>query len=93
MVKNFQGPNGAQAPQPPAQTQAPAVAQQQAPMENSNGPFGSIDNDPTPFDTNFGFPDDNFDFDSFLQVGDDATGFGLGTDFSFGDGVEAGDGI
>jgi hypothetical protein len=36
---------------------------------------------------------ENFDFDSFLHVGDDSTGFGsLGADFGFGDGgLEAGE--
>jgi hypothetical protein len=33
---------------------------------------------------------ENFDFDSFLHVGGDDSGFSLGNDFNFGDGLEAG---
>ncbi|KAF1973644.1 hypothetical protein BU23DRAFT_127975 [Bimuria novae-zelandiae CBS 107.79] len=92
--KSFgQGPNGQQPPQA-AQPQQPAQ-QQQTPMDNSGpGAFGQLGEDN--FDNlGLGFDDssalENFDFDSFLHVGDDSTGFGsLGADFGFEGSIEAG---
>ncbi|KAF2471069.1 uncharacterized protein BDR25DRAFT_30093 [Lindgomyces ingoldianus] len=90
--KSFTGQNG----QPPAQPQAqppPAAPapQQQQPVE----PFGNISGEPDDFGILNGFDGsdalENFDFDSFLHVGDDNGAFSsLGGDFGFGDGVEAG---
>ncbi|KAF2868591.1 hypothetical protein BDV95DRAFT_609512 [Massariosphaeria phaeospora] len=88
-AKNGQQP--AQGAQP-----QPATVPQPPPMDNGGPPFGSsLDNDPNS-DFGPGFLDasdtlENFDFDSFLHVGDDPTGFSsLGVDFGFGDGLEAG---
>ncbi|KAF2735719.1 hypothetical protein EJ04DRAFT_183548 [Polyplosphaeria fusca] len=89
--KPFNAPNGQSQPaQPPVQQSAQPP--QQNPMDN--GPFGEISGDDfgisgMGFDANDTL--DNFDFDSFLHVGGDDSGFGsLGNDFGFGDGVEAG---
>ncbi|KAJ4292502.1 hypothetical protein N0V90_009164 [Kalmusia sp. IMI 367209] len=88
--KSSFGPNGQPPPQG-VQPQPPAP-QQQPPMDNNNtSGFMGDDN----FDLNLGFDDssalENFDFDSFLHVGDDTTAFGsIGNDFGFGDTLEAG---
>lgn len=85
--------NGQQQPsQPPAQ-QPPQAAPQQAQNMDIGQPFGSLADEPGFDNLNLGFGDDNalenFDFDSFLHVGDDSNGFGgLGGDFGFE--VEAG---
>ncbi|KAL1611940.1 hypothetical protein SLS60_000163 [Paraconiothyrium brasiliense] len=89
---SFGGPNGQQQPPQAAQQQQPA--QQQPPPMDNNGPgaFGQLSEDPSFDNLGLGFDDsnalENFDFDSFLHVGDDSTGFSLGTDFGFGDGLE-----
>lgn len=91
--KSF-GQNGQQQPsQPPAQQPPPAAAQQQQSMDIGGPPFGSIGDDSNFNDLGLGFGDDNalenFDFDSFLHVGDDSNGLGgFGGDFGFE--VEAG---
>ncbi|KAF2115089.1 hypothetical protein BDV96DRAFT_92927 [Lophiotrema nucula] len=92
--KSFNGPNGQPQAAPAPVQQPPAAPQQPLPVDN--GPFGNLGDD------NFSIEDltsfnqdntlDNFDFDSFLHVGDDPSGFGL-NDFTFGDTVEAGDGM
>lgn len=90
--KSF-GTNGQQQPSQPAAQQPPQAAQQQAQNMDIGQPFGSL-GDESGFDNlNLGFGDDNtlenFDFESFLHVGDDSNGFGgLGGDFGFE--VEAG---
>ncbi|KAF9731056.1 camp-dependent protein kinase pathway protein [Paraphaeosphaeria minitans] len=93
---SFGGPNGQQQ-QPPQAAQSQQPAQQQPPPMDNNGPgaFGqlSVNEDPSFDNLGLAFDDsntlENFDFDSFLHVGDDSTGFGsLGTDFGFGD-IEA----
>ncbi|KAF1955379.1 hypothetical protein CC80DRAFT_93127 [Byssothecium circinans] len=97
MHKNF-GPNGQQQPpQVATQPQPPAPPQQQQqapPMDNNTQPpFGNISDEPN-FDLDLAFnadPNslDQFDFESFLHVGDDQNSFGA-LDFGngFGD-VEA----
>ncbi|KAF2714029.1 hypothetical protein K504DRAFT_371176 [Pleomassaria siparia CBS 279.74] len=83
------GQNGQQqAGQPPSQPQSGAQQQQQPPMDPV-APFGE-DLNATAFGMDLSF-ETEFDFDSFLHVGDDAGGLNtFGGDFSFGDGVEAG---
>ncbi|KAF2677587.1 hypothetical protein K458DRAFT_395859 [Lentithecium fluviatile CBS 122367] len=89
------GQNGQQQQpsQPPAQQQPPAAPQQQQAMDINGPPFGNIGDDSNFGDISLGFGDDsaleNFDFDSFLHVGDDSNGLGgFGGDFGFE--VEAG---
>jgi len=58
-------------------------------MDNGGPPFGNIDGDPNGFDLGLNFGDDacaleTFDFDSFLQTGNDNDAFGnLVSDFDF----------
>ncbi|KAI4957964.1 hypothetical protein J4E86_005104 [Alternaria arbusti] len=77
-----QGQNGQ--PQP-VQPQPPSDQN----MDNGGPPFGNIDGDPNGFDLGLNFGDDagaleTFDFDSFLQTGNDNDAFGnLVSDFDF----------
>ncbi|ORY15705.1 hypothetical protein BCR34DRAFT_584878 [Clohesyomyces aquaticus] len=96
-AKSFTGQNGQQPPQPQTQPPAAAPAPQQQPMQTNGDPtpFGALPGDEPDLGLTFGFDGtdalENFDFDSFLHVGDDSGAFGsLGGDFGFGDGVEAG---
>ena len=79
-----------QSPQQPLQAQAP----DQQPIDN-NAPFGDLTKSSFDIGLNFGDGDDalkDFDFDSFLNTGEDSGGIGGVVGFDgFTDAVEAGD--
>ena len=98
--KNQQMTNGVSQPPQQNQPQQNANAVQQPPQPDMGAPFGSIDNGfdignlgSMDFSNPLDGPDvlDNFDFDSFLNTGDDGGGLAFDANFAFGDGgLEAG---